>query len=214
MKEFSTLKRIFSDYKADVDGMAESYAREAAADSRYNDQIRAERAAARNADFNARIDSLAEKARAAAEKEITALEAALGRYVASGDADRITKLQAILTAGITLSPIEADSLAADAGYLEMKLLEKATGGRIAPPSLATFEQDIKDLKFKASGLSSYRGGLAAISNHTGLFGGITGKTGMGATTSSVIVEGWLTSAEDQLNKMSERWAKIGGGESA
>ena len=209
MKEFSTLKRIFENFKTDVDALAESYERMAVADNRYNDEIRAERARERNADYNNRIDALAARAQDAATTEIKALEATLGQYIAAGDADRLTKLQTIAAAGLELSPVEADSLAAGASYLELRMLEQITGGRIKAPNLAVYEQDLKDLKFKTSGLKSYRGGLAGISTSTGLFGGYDGKSGgLGANLSSNIVEGWLTSSGKALAEMHGRWAVV------
>ena len=128
-----------------------------------------------------------------------------GRYIAARDADRLTKLQTIAAAGLELSPIEADSLAAGASYLELRLLERITSGRIKAPSLTVFEQDLKDLRVKASGLQHYRGSLAAINPGTGLFGGVSGKTGLGAGMSSLIAGNWLSAG---LDEMTRRWATL------
>lgn len=62
MKEFEVLKRISTNYKTAVDALSVEYETDAARDSRYSDEIKAQRVQERNSRFNAEIDKAAQKA--------------------------------------------------------------------------------------------------------------------------------------------------------
>lgn len=202
---FENLKKIFSSYKNSVDKLAESYAGEAAADSRYSDVVIAERKAERNQRYNAEVGDKAARAEKNAMEEIEKLRAAVKRYITNtSDLTTMQTVQAVLAAGVELSDAEADALASGASYMTLKLLSKATNGRITPPNLKVYNEDLLTIGRFAEGMRYYRGdgAMAGIGA-----GGLFGQNG---TMSSAVTGNWLVNADSTLTEMATRWATLGG----
>lgn len=62
MKGVDTYGKITTAYKTAVDALSVEYETDAARDSRYSDEIKAQRVQERNSRFNAEIDKAAQKA--------------------------------------------------------------------------------------------------------------------------------------------------------
>jgi len=198
---FERLKKISSNYRAAVDELAPAYTKDAAPDASYNDEIRAERARARNNDYNARIDALARKAQEAAAPEIAELRRAIQAYTTSStDPATLATLQGLISAGVELSDAEIKAFAQKGGYAVLKLLERPSKGHVKAPDPMRFEQELRDLEIHFKDISTYRGGLAKISPDK--------PWGLVPVTGNVIMAGRLDKFPAKLDAMAERWACI------
>ena len=205
LAEFKDLITFSEQYKTAVDAVYAEYKQEEARDTRYSDEVRAQRAARRNAEANQKIDSAAENALNRAAQSIERLRGKMQAYVTDpGDAAALQALQALTVSGVELSASEIDAFAQKGGYAILRILEKASGGRFSAPSLDTMETDLKDLESYFRSLVSYRGALCGISPllpqnkpQNKFFSAI-----------SAAREGVIERFSGTVEKMSERWSVI------
>lgn len=205
MNSFDTLKKIFANYKSDVDALETEYRQDVARDLTFNDKIIAERAQRRNEAYGNRIDVLSDRARTAAAQEIGKLKAALNEYVTTStatDKDKIQTLSALLAAGVELTGREITAFADGAGYAVLRMLAPHSNGRIIAPDLSRLEQDLKDIKLRADALRHYRGPLL---HDTGGISGLFGQDGFGSNATATVL---LENAPAELDEMAGRWSDI------
>ena len=198
---FEKLKKISAEYRENVDSLAQDYDLESRHDFQLRDEIKAQRAAERNARFNGLIDRAAQKAMEAAEPEITRLRERLKQYItSSSDPATLSTLQSLLAGGVTLSSAEIEAFADGAGYAVLRLLERPSGGHIQAPRVEGLEKDVDELTAYFRSIRAYRGGMADATSE--IF------WGMSAPVGSKIQEGMLTHFSEKLDAMQQRWAAL------
>lgn len=201
MREFEALKRISNNYKTAIDALSVEYETDAARDSRYSDELIAQRVAERNARFNAEIDAAAKKAVEAAAPEFDTLRKKLRTYITtSADPATLSTLQALIAGGAELSDAEIMAFADGAGYAVLRLLEGPSKGRVQAPKLDKMEADLKELEAHFRNLRAYRGGMAGASTET--------AWGQSATVGSVIQQGMIDKFPAKVDEIAGRWACV------
>lgn len=197
-KAFENLKKISSDYRAFVDGLTSDYQGQSGQDHLYSDEIKAKLLAERNAAFNAKIDSAAQKAAEMAAVEIAKLRTAMQEYITdSTDSATIQTLQALLSAGVELSTTEINAFAAKGGYGVLRLLSKPSKGHIQAPKPDQLETDLKKLESYFKDISAYRGELSSI--------GTNSYWGRTPVVGSVIMRGQIDSFAKNVDEIAKRW---------
>lgn len=203
MKEFEVLKRISTNYKTAVDALSVEYETDAARDSRYSDEIKAQRVAERNDRFNAEIDAAARKAVEAAAPEFVKLRERLRTYITtSADPATLSTLQTLISGGVELTDAEIAAFADGAGYVVLRLLEGPSKGRVQAPKLDAMEQDLKSLEAHFRNVRAYRGGMAGASTET--------FWGRSATVGSAIQQGMIDKFPEKVDEIAGRWACVSG----
>lgn len=201
MKMFENLNRISNNYKAVIDALSAEFSAESERDSRYSDELIAERRAERTGRFNAEIEKAAEKAREDAAPIIEKLRTALKEYVAfGGDPSTIAALQSLIVGGVELSEGEVEAFAANASYPAQLLLEKVSGGHFTARKMADFEADLQELSAHFRNLRAYRGEMSSISKE--------GFWGSSATVGSFIEQKQIDGFAAKLDEISARWDMI------
>lgn len=201
MKMFENLNRISNNYKAVIDALSAEFSAESERDSRYSDELIAERRAERTGRFNAEIEKAAEKAREDAAPIIEKLRTALKEYVAfGGDPSTIAALQSLIVGGVELSKGEVEAFAANASYPAQLLLEKVSGGHFTARKMADFEADLQELSAHFRNLRAYRGGMSIISTE-----GFWGQSAaLGSFTQERLIDGFAA----KLDEISARWTAV------
>lgn len=203
MREFEALNRISNNYKTAIDALSVEYETDAARDSRYSDELIAQRVAERNSRFNAEIDAAAKKAVEAAAPEFAKLREKLRTYITtSADPATLSTLQALIAGGVQLSEAEIAALADGAGYAVLRLLEGPSKGHVQAPNLDKLEADLKELESHFRNLRAYRGGMAGASTET--------FWGRSASVGSVIQQGMIDKFSGKVDEIAGRWACVSG----
>lgn len=198
---FEKLNRINNSYKNTIGDLGTQFLTESERDSRYSDELIAERVRERTDRFNAEIEKAAEKAREAAAPTISELRERLREYVAfSGDPSTLATLQSLIVGGVELSEGEVEAFAANASYPAQLLLEKVSGGRFKAKRLEDFEKDLAELAVHFRNLRSYRGGMTSITTET--------FWGSSATVGSFIEQKQIDGFAAKLDEISSRWDMI------
>lgn len=201
MREFESLKKINSDYKAAVDSLSEDCDLDGRRDYLYSDEVKAQRVAERNARFNAEIDAAAKKAVDAAAPEFVKLRERLRTYITTGsDPATLSTLQALIAGGVELTDAEIAAFADGAGYAVLRLLEGPSKGRVQAPKLDTLETGLKELEAHFRSLRAYRGGMAGASTER--------FWGQSATVGSVIQQGMIDKFHEKVDGIAAQWSSI------
>lgn len=199
MKEFESLKKINDNYKTAIDALSVEYETDAARDSRYSDELIAQRVAERNARFNAEIDKAAQKAVDAAAPEIAKLRKVLKEYITtSGDPATLSTIQALIAGGVELTDAEIAAFADGAGYAVLRLLEGPSKGHVQAPKLNKLEAELKELEAHFRNLRAYRGGMAGA--------GTESAWGMSTTVGSAIQAGMIDKFPGKVDEIAGRWS--------
>ena len=201
MKEFESLKKINDNYKTAIDALSVEYETDADRDSRYSDELIAQRVAERNARFNAEIDKAAQKAVDAAAPEIAKLRKVLKEYITtSGDPATLSTIQALIAGGVELTDAEIAAFADGAGYAVLRLLEGPSKGHVQAPKLDKLEAELKELEAHFRNLRAYRGGMAGASTET--------FWGRSASVGSVIQQGMNDKFHEKVDEIAAQWAEV------
>lgn len=201
MREFESLKKINDAYKTAIDALSVEYETDSARDSRYSDELIAQRVTERNSRFNAQIDQEAQKAINAAAPEFVKLREALRAYITTGsDPVTLSTLQALISGGVQLTDAEIAAFADGAGYAVLRLLEGPSKGHVQAPKLDKLEAGLKELESHFRNLRAYRGGMAAASAE--------GAWGMSATVGSVIQQGMIDKFHEKVDGIAAQWSSI------
>lgn len=202
MKEcFERLKRINENYKTAIDALSVSYSTDSARDSRYSDELIAQRATERNSRFNAQIDQEAQKAINAAAPEFVKLREALRAYITTGsDPVTLSTLQALISGGVQLTDAEIAAFADGAGYAVLRLLEGPSKGHVQAPKLDKLEAGLKELESHFRNLRAYRGWMAAASTER--------FWGQSAAVGSVIQQGMIDKFHEKVDGIAAQWSSI------
>lgn len=201
MKEFESLKKINDNYKTAIDALSVEYETDADRDSRYSDELIAQRVAERNARFNAEIDKAAQKAVDAAAPEIAKLRKVLKEYITtSGDPATLSTIQALIAGGVELTDAEIAAFADGAGYAVLRLLEGPSKGHVQAPKLDKLEAELKELEAHFRNLRAYRGGMAGASTET--------FWGRSASVGSVIQQGMIDKFHEKVDEIAAQWAEV------
>lgn len=167
----------------------------------YADEIKSQRLQERNKRFNEQIEQAAQKAVEAAAPEIATLRAEVRAYATStADVEKVQTIAALLSTGVKLTDSEIAAYSEGAGYAVMKLLEKASGGKITAPKLEDLERDVSDLEAHFRNVRAYRGGMAAASTET--------FWGQSAVVGSVIQKGMIDKFPGKVDEITSRLSCI------
>lgn len=201
MQEFERLKTINNNYKTAIDALSVEYETDTARDSRYSDELIAQRVAERNARFNAEINSAAQKAVNSSAPEFAKLREKLRTYITtSADPATLSTLQAMIACGVELTDAEIAAFADGAGYAVLRLLEGPSKGKVQAPKLDALEAGLKELEAHFRNLRAYRGALAGASTET--------FWGQSAAVGSVIQKNMIDKFPEKLDETATRWAGI------
>ena len=198
---FETIQQAAAAHIKKIDELAAAATQEAKTDHLFADVVQAERKERRRAGA---MEIISESAAAAKQKAVTEIEnmrkAFSTHMTTTTDPGALQSLQALISAGITLSQSEVDAFAATGDYAALRLLEQHTKGRVKAPTLENFNKDMTDISLYFDLLAAYSGPGHELAD------AVTARPwGQSPTVAGAMLEGQTRHFPAMLDEISSRW---------
>ncbi len=201
---FDNLAKASADFIKGVNAIIPDVQKNAAEDANWAEFVQKDRREARAAYVAATINEGAATAKRKAEAELDAMRAAFKKYMtAVTDPTALQSLQALVNAGVELTPAEVEAYATTGDYATLRVLEPHSKGRVKAPDLTRFETDMRELALYFDGLTSYSGPACELADYTtARYFGLPSRTG------GTIIKGKADHFQATLDEIAARWSMV------
>lgn len=200
-KHFEIIEQAAADFIKRVDAIIPGQQVEAKSDHYFADAVQSQRREARRAAAEFAINDGAKAAREKATAEVEAMRTAFKKYMtATSDPGALQSLQALVNAGVELTPAEVEAYAATGDYATLRILEPHSKGRVTAPSVEAFEQDMRAILGHFDMLTAYSGPACELAE------AVTARPwGQSARVNGAILKGTIPTFPGKLAEIAARW---------